>query len=319
MRGGCVIDGVDIADFGMFILRGGDNDFISYPERKMPYSNDWYEYNGIDADLTDVYFKEKTVSVKFHISASTGTEYIANWAHFRSLITAPGYRSVYIREFQKTFLLRYISCSDFNHKGGLVKSGKKSGDLTIEFSMDDPLQFFVSPEILDPVVEFNNATHVSIGGRDLADYGIIVTECYSSILAAAPAKEPLTRSFEHESGLLVYPPSVSNFDTKQITIACAMRAGSIGNFWHNYEALFNALTVKEELSVSTYAGSEKCFYSSMKNFNKRRPFRERVRVSFDLVLTVLETGDVAFVLASEDGRLIMTEDSNNYIDMAYYG
>lgn len=319
MTGSCIIDGIDLSSLGVFILRGGDLDFISYPERKAPLSTSWYEQNGIDVDLTEIYFKEKQVSVKFHLQAGNGTEMVSRIASFRSLLSAPGLRRIYVREFDKTFLLRYVSCPDYSHRGGLAKKGGKRGDITVTFSMDDPLQFFTHPEITHPAGSWNNKTYVTIGGRDLGEFGIIVTQCYNSLLLFPALKRPLTRSFDKENGLLVSTPATANYEVKQVTISCVMRATDLTEFYNNYEALFNVLTVKEELSLSSYAGTETCFYSSMSNFRKLRPFKSRVLVSFDLILTCLDSGAVAFLLAAEDGSLFVTEDGMYFIDMAYYG
>jgi hypothetical protein len=319
IKGACIIDGIDIADFGMYITKGGDYDFISFPERKEPLLNNWYEHNGVDADLSEIFFKEKQVKVSFYITADTGTQFVARWARFRSLITAPGYRQVYIREFDRTFRLRYLSCPEFEHHGGMHKTGQKWSLFSITFSQDDPLMLFTDSTITDPIQEYSNRSYVSIGDRDLADYGIIVTECYNTMLAAPAIKEPLRRSFERANGLDVATPSVPNFETKQVVVSCTMRAGSLSVFWRNYVALFNAITKKEEILLSSFAGEERCFYSRMRNFEKRRPFASRILCSFELVFTCIDTGEVNFLLASEDDRLIITEDDIYFIDMAYYG
>lgn len=57
MKGSVIINGTDIADFGALILRGGDYNFLPFPERKEPKQNNWYEYDGLDTDLEEVFFK----------------------------------------------------------------------------------------------------------------------------------------------------------------------------------------------------------------------------------------------------------------------
>lgn len=319
MKGACIIDGVDIDDYGMFILRGGDYDFLSFPDRKPPLTEDWYEHNGVDADLSEIYFQAKSVTMSFYIKAETGTQLVSNWARFRAVVTRSGYREVYIRDLDRTFRLRYVSCPEYEHHGGLAKPGKKWSTLTINFSQDDPLQLFTNPDITSPVVEYPNRAYVTLDGRDLGEYGILVRECYSSMLAAPAIKEPLTREFERQNGLLVYPSPISTFDVKQVTVGCTMRATSMANFYRNYEALFNAVSAKRELLLSSYAGEDRCFYTRMVNFIKMRPFNTRILVKFDLVFTCLDTGLLDFLLASEDGRYIVTEDGMHFIDMNYYG
>lgn len=248
MKGSVIINGVDISTFGMFILRGGDYDFLPFPERKPPYAVNWFEYNGLDVDLTEIYFKERSVNVDFYISSHTARDYEYNLNNFYRLITR-GYIELYSREFERTFQLRYIDCPAFTHKGGLYKAGDKSGKLTVEFSMDDPLQLFTDPTILQPrklgsllasetayvltnsglYIEIGDATgmdnhisHVSLNGIDFGAFGIIVNECYSSILKQSAVKQPLTRSFARRSGLKAYPSPSPTFEAKELVVKCTM-------------------------------------------------------------------------------------------------
>lgn len=144
MKGSVIINDIDIADLGVFILRGGDYDFLTFPERREPTQNNWYEHNGLDVDLSEVYFKERTVSILFNISAQRAQDYEYNLNAFYRLIT-DSYISLYSREFARTFSLRYLSCTEYNHKGGMYKQGDKRGWLKVNFSLDDPLQLFKDP------------------------------------------------------------------------------------------------------------------------------------------------------------------------------
>jgi len=318
MIGSCYIDGIDIDRFGAFIMRGGDFDFLSFPERKPPYSNDWYEENGVEYDLSEVYFKEKKVTVKFHFSAPTGVLMVSALASFRSLIASPGEHSIYMRDFDRMFNLRYVSCSSYRHRGGLAKVGDKKGDLSVVFSMDNPLQFFAE-NIVNPIGNFNNETHIKISGVDLARYGIIVNECYNTTLAYPAVKTPLTRSFANAHGIEVAKAKELVYKEKKVVISCTMRADTKEQLYTNYIALFNALRVPGLLTLTTFSSEEYCFYSQMQNFKKLRPLSIRPLISFNIVLTCVDSGQVIFLLASEDGRLIETETGSKFIDMQYYG
>lgn len=336
-RGSCLIDGIDIADFGMFILKDSDYDFLSFPTRKEPQQNNWPEYDGVDADLSEIYFKEKKVTPRFYIKAETAGQFIDNLNTFYDLISAPGYRQLYSREFDKTFSLRYITCPDYLHKGGLYKEGIKRGELDVEFSMDDPLQIFTDNSILSPSLfgsfllnedgsfsgteddffvdlgdaVIRNHSRVKINGYDLSEFGIVVNQCYNTVLKMPAVKQPLTRSFERRSGLLAYTKRERTFDVKQIVIDCTMLSGSRYEFYYNYEALFNNISKTGELTISTYTGDVACYYSAMQNFKKLRPFNSRILVTFSLVFTLLHPGIIRYVLATEDGAYITTE--NEYL------
>lgn len=318
MTGSCYIDNVDISAYGAFVLRGGDYDFLSYPDRKEPYSNDWYEENGIEYDLSEPFFKEKKVTVKFHFTAHSGTQLVGFMASFRALVAAPGSRSIYMRDFDRSFSLRYVSCGKVQHTGGLAKKGIKRTVLPVVFSMDDPLQFF-DENIINPVGVFNSETHIKLGGADLARYGIIVNECYNSVLTFPAVKIPLVRSFRAANGLYVAKAKRLVYQEKKVTVSCTMRADTREQLYTNYTALFNALRQPGLLTLTTYTSEEYCFYAAMRNFKKLRPLSVRSLISFDIELTCVDAGQVIFLLASEDGRLFTTEKDNKFIDMEYGG
>lgn len=337
MKGSCIIDGFDIDALGSFILKGGDYDFLSFPERRNPLSENWFEYDGVDVDLSEIFFKEKSVTVKFYIKAETGQEFIYRLNNFYKRISAPGYRQLYSREFDRTFLLRYVSCPDYTHRGGLFKQGTKRGNLSVNFSMDDPLQLFTDPSILEPVsvgtllaaengdlvntedsylIELFGAdavskripTRVVINGYDLSAFGIIVTQCYNSVLKLSAAKQPLSRSFERRTGLKVYEPEETTFEATQITIECVMISESLLEFYHNYEALFNNLTLTRAIDVSTPQADIECYYNSMSDLVKHKPFKNGVRISFKLNLTSITPGLIDFLLSAQEGSLIITQN-----------
>ena len=319
MKGSCIIDGFDIDDLGGFILRGGDYDFLSFPERRDPLSENWFEYDGVDVDLSEIFFKEKSLTVKFHIKGETSDEFIYRLNGFYKRVSAPGYRILYSREFDRTFRLRFVSCPEYTHRGGLFKPGTKRGTLSVSFSMDDPLQLFTDRSILEPVslgtllatessdlmntedsylIELFGAdavnrripTRVLINGYDLSRFGIIVTQCYNSVLKLSAAKQPLTRSFERMTGLLVSEPEQATFEAKQITIECTMLADNRAEFYHNYTALFNNLTLTQSIEVSTLWADNECFYTSMSDFSKFKAFKNGIHIGFKLNLTCTNTG-----------------------------
>lgn len=286
MIGSCIINGVDIATWDMFILKDSDSDFLSFPDRKEPTSNNWQEYDGLDVDLTEVYFNAKKVVTRFFIKADTGAEFLYRLNAFHTLISAPGTLSLYSREFDRTFSLRFISCPEYRHTNGMYKDGAKRGEITVEFSMDNPLQLFTNPALLIPTGN-RNTQFVSVNNYDLGRFGIIVNECYNTTLNLPAVKPPLVQSFERSTGLFVTPSSQTTFEATQVTIECTMLADTRDEFYHNYEALFNNLTKPDAVQLSTFSFDADCFYNSMQNFEKLKPFSDGVRVRFSLVLTIL--------------------------------
>jgi len=308
MKGSVIINGVDIADFGAFILRGGDYDFLTFPERREPTQNNWYEYSGLDVDLSEVYFKERTLSIHFYISASNSLEYEFNLNAFYALITE-GYIGFYSREFARMFKFRYLSSTEYNHKGGLYRRGEKRGKFKIDFSIDEPLQLFTQPTIKIPNSSKQYpASGIIINGLDLAEFGIVVNECYSSMLLLPAVKAPLVRSFAKRTGVLAYPSSSPRFEAKENVIKCTMSASTRQEFYYNYEALFNNVSQAGEIMIESYLGQAACYYTKMENFKKHGAFSQGVMVSFTLSFLQIDTGLTIFVLGAEDGSALLTED-----------
>jgi hypothetical protein len=315
--GSCIIDGKDIAAYGMFILRGGDCDLLPFPDRTEPVQNDWHEEDGVDVDLSEIYFKEKNLTVRFHIIADTAVEFESNLDRFYWMISEPEPRKMYIREFDREFTLRYISCPGYAHSGGLYKDGRKSATINVNFTMDDPLQLFNDPMILTPNLS-GNKQFVEINGHDLSRFGIIVNQCYNTVMNLPEAKHPLTRSFSNKTGLEVLYPAGNKYakqalENKQIVIECTMIADSLAVFYHNYEALFNNLARREAVELCTLYENFDCYYSAMQNFEKLEPFGKRIKVRFGLVLTIVKPNRPVPVLAAESGIPVSTENELYYI------
>ncbi|NDV95367.1 hypothetical protein D0T84_10620 [Dysgonomonas sp. 521] len=315
--GSCIIDGKDIAEYGMFILKGGDYDLLPFPERMEPLQNDWYEEDGIDVDLSEIYFRQKSVSLDFYISATTADDFERNLDNFFWMICAPKARKVYFREFDREFNLRYLSSPAYTQSGGLYKEGKKSAKIRVNFSMDDPLQLFSNPNLLTPSLS-RPKQFVEINGYDLSRFGIVVNQCYNTALNHPAAKLPLERSFSNRSGLEVqYPANAREVKqmlrNKQIVIECTMMADSLAIFYHNYEALFNNLTRPGAVELSTLYENFDCYYSAMQNFQKLDPMSKRIKVQFELVLTIIKPNRPIPVLGTETMIPVMTENGKYYI------
>lgn len=280
--GSCIINGVDISTLGVFIIRGGDYDLLSFPDRKEPKINDWFEHDGLDVDLSEVYFNAKKVTIKFYLNAVTTHDFLLNLNAFESLITAEGYQSIYVREFDKTFMLRYVSCPQFTFRGGLIKTTNKSAEIEVQFSDDAPLSIFDNT-ILLPISTKALLTYVKLNDFDLTNFGIVVKEIYNSALQFSDAKEGLSIIRERSTGLTVYPGA--KLKSKKIAIDCAMLADTLNEFYTNYNALFNQLSKTEVLSLKLADGSNRnCYYSSMTGFKKLKPFSTGILIQFTLNL-----------------------------------
>lgn len=317
-KNSCIINDVDISSLGMFILQGGDYDIFSFPQRIEPVQNNWYEQDGIDVDLGSMCFKEKKVTLSFYLSADNTDIFRLRLERFFQLIHTNydqdnRYTKIELPSINRSFWLRYISCPEYNHSGGLYKSGRKSAEIKVEFSMDEPLQFFSEKDILIPTISDRTKTHVSLNGYDLSLFGIIVSECYNTMMRLPDFKLPLSRSSVICSGLKAFPSVNPKFENKQITISCTLIADSTEQFMHNYQALFNNINRPGAIYIETYYDDFECYYSDMQNLIKEEFSSLRIKISFDLIFTIVKPGRSIPVLVTQDIIPVTTENGLNYI------
>lgn len=283
--GSCKIDGTDLATLGIFIERGGSDDFIAFPDRRKPGQNDWAEHDGLEVDLSAPIFEAKRVKVNYVLIADDETTFKNRLNSFENLHFAAGYRQIYVREFDKTFSLRFVGFSDYRHRGGLANPRRKIAKITVEYSMDYPLQLFASL-FASPGPNLNGPSQVTLNGFDFSHFGVVVREVYSTALRPRSAKGGLERKFAGTHGTIADVGFAPKRQARQIVIVCTMLAGTLTEFWTNYTALFNNLRVTGpvQLGITRTGALIDCYYSKMVNFKKDTPFSRKIKVSFNLVL-----------------------------------
>lgn len=280
MIGACIIDGVDIATLGVFILKGGDGDFIAYPDRKEPLKNDWFEHDGVEIDFSSLTFQPKKIKVDYYLSAPNTLLFKQRLNAFQNLHFASGNRQIYLREFDHTFNLQFVGVNKMNHKGGLWKEGRKSANLTIEYVDNNPLALF-TPSIVTPTGG-GMLTRVKLNGTDLAAYGIKIQDFYSTALNIPNPKLGIATETQFLSGAVVDVDFAPKKQTRKISMECTLLADNLQDFWTNYTALFNQLN-KPELLFTLAGGTQiSCYYTGMASFKKMRPFNSRVFLTFTL-------------------------------------
>jgi len=284
MTGSCIIDELDISDIGMFILKGGDLDLIAFPERKEPLKNDWFERDGEDVDLSEVYFKPKKVTIKFYLNAISGAQFIVRLNAFKAALMASGYRSIYVKEYDRTFTLRYVSCSAFTVKGGLMKSGTKSAQLSVDFMDDDPISQFGNSTV--PESDKENDAYVKLNDIELKNFGITVKNIYDTALQLNDPKAGLIQTSDRMTGQVVDVDFSTKKQARKIVVDCYMKAASLAEFYNNYDALFNNLTYTSAIKLTINTNNNLyVYYNSMSGFQKMHAFSSGILIQFTLNLT----------------------------------
>jgi hypothetical protein len=156
MNGHLTVDGRDAwSDLGFMIRPGSMESWLLFPEIKEPFSHDWKDENGIEADLEHVYLKEKKVSLKAYFISDSE---IGFWNGYRAtleLLASPGLRTVYYRELDKEFSVYYTRSSEPKCIGRLKDAGTIIYEMTLHFVMPDPsamIERLVAPDSITLIV-----------------------------------------------------------------------------------------------------------------------------------------------------------------------
>lgn len=304
MKGRLYIDGIDAyTSFGIWITEGGYNDLLSFPDLSDPEKNDWMEEDGVEVDLEAPTLKYKEVSITFVSSVPFRSAY-----DFIYKLSEPGYHTFRIPALQREWRLRLLS-HPANEDWDTLTS------LTLKFSEDMP----VHPESLELAgcgVLIPKSMY-EIDGIQLDRYGVVVEEGLDEILKSPTVKQNLTKTFSTSDGRL-YDAEHLVFQSKDVTLKCVMIADSIERFWKCYDAFFHSLIQPGERTLFCDYTSEEypCYYKKTSGWNiVSLSGQVVVEFSLTLVFTVFRVGETEFLLASQAGELITTEDGEYYIDL----
>lgn len=158
----------------------------------------------------------------------------------------------------------------------------------------------------------------SLDNTPLTDYGCRVLKgSLSEVMKTAQVKQNLLRNIKTKTGA-IYDGKRVTFKTKDVKLYCLMRAESLTELWRNYDALLHDLIQPEErlLSVRELEQEFPCYYKSCQVSD----FFPDGKIWLEFTLTLTFTGsfrldDNDFVLATEDGIIVFTEDGENAIEM----
>lgn len=107
------INGKSLWDIFGMVIESGSDDFLKYPARKPTITHDWGDANGIDVDLSRVFFEEKTISLRVSLIANTESDFWAKHYGFLAEWAQPGTADWTVSEFRKTFKVFYKESSEF--------------------------------------------------------------------------------------------------------------------------------------------------------------------------------------------------------------
>ncbi|KAA2241667.1 hypothetical protein F0L74_17470 [Chitinophaga agrisoli] len=129
-----LMDGADLwLVYGVTISAGSD-DLMKFPARKDSISHDWEDENGIDIDLSRVFFQSREASFQCNIIANDETDFWQKYSGFLAMLAKPDLRRLEIAELSRSFYVYYKGCNSFT-RFTRIKSGAYKGKITAQFSI----------------------------------------------------------------------------------------------------------------------------------------------------------------------------------------
>ena len=305
MTGRLYIDGKDAyKQWGVFVVSGGWNELLAYPALKTVDSNDWQEEDGIEADLDNPRLDTKEASLKIAYSGL-----FSRFIEFVTLLADRGYHDFNCVSIGRRFTLRLTQMPNLD-------AYKSLGFITLKLANDFPLRNYTYQA---PESSIFSSDDYLIDGKAFTDYGCrILQGSLSEIMKTANVKTSLIRNINILPGAEYDDDAKITFKSKDVKLKCLMRADTLAELWRNYDALLYDLIRPEErmLEVSELEQTFPCYYKSA-SVSQFFP-DDKIWLEFTLTLTFthsfrLQVDD--FVLASEDGIIIFTEDGENAIEM----
>lgn len=236
ITGSLIFDGVDLrSTYGAYIADGGCVDVPCFPGLKSPDINDWYEYDGIEADLSSPCVESQEITVDMRMAGS-----LEDLDAFVSFVKGKRFRTVGFPDLSRTIKLRI---------GSVRKSGIDYGLYRIEIKM-----FNDSPRDGLSYVQQTSASRQSgvlVDGVDLGAYGIILTGSVDGLFPESEVKENLLNESNHHDGEIH-----SEIDSKvacdhdDLSFSCVMRSSDVDDFWNKRDALFLDLIKPGEREIA---------------------------------------------------------------------
>lgn len=286
------IDGKDAyTDFGIFITEGGYNELLSYPPIKNIITQEWQEYDGIEADLTAPKLNTQEIALRFAINKGQ--------RGFKALLrklSDKAYHSFNFSILRREYKLRLVSMPN-------IDFAEQLGLFTLRLANDFPIfdSKYDTP-FSDTVTSFD----FLLDDKPFTDYGVyVLTGSLSSIIKIGETKKNLLiNNTTHNGG--IYDNFRVNFKSKDIVINCLMRANKMDEFWRNYDTLLNNLVRPNERAILVNSINEEftCFYKSCKTIEFYA--ENKIWWQFALTFTILSDTVVGRnqILATEELKYI---------------
>lgn len=322
MKGKFYIDGKDaFIAYGLFVANNGYNGLIAFPSFKDLTENVWPEDDGAEVDLSSPVLNALEFSINFY-----SCDYFKTM-DFIALISDGSYHEYNFVEAGCTRKLRLVSNPS-------KKIHRNMETFSLSFSDDFPMEGY---NYQAPTFDGGIPTQegYEIDGKLLSDYSVFVLDGSDAEITKMPSvKKNLLIDIPSQSGV-TYDGEKVVFEKKDVALKCWMRCNDVTTMWRNLNSLVYDLitpTSKTDDEGYEYKDSERvfyvdslgeeypCYFSGLSASKFQLLSNDRVWLEFTLSLTFtsFRVNGVEYLLATEAGELIVTEDGEYYIDLKDY-
>jgi hypothetical protein len=153
------MDGVDLGTNFSMIIEDGSADFLRFAPKKESITHDWGDANGIDVDLSRVFFKERSGTLNCAIITTSEVDFWPKYRAFISLLTQPGLRRLQLTAHgQQSYYIYYQECTSYKQVKSL-KGDSANPLIAHKFSI-----LVVEP---NPKIDASNKFIVTANGKFL--------------------------------------------------------------------------------------------------------------------------------------------------------
>ena len=322
MKGKFYIDGKDaFVAYGLFVANNGYNGLIAFPSFKELDENNWPEQDGTEVDLSSPVLNALEFSINFY-----SCDYFKTM-DFISLISDGSYHEYNFVEAGCTRKLRLVSNPS-------KKIHRNMETFSLSFSDDFPMEGY---EYLKPIFDdgIPPQEDYEIDGKLLSEYGVFVLDGSDAEITKMPSvKKNLLVDIPSQSGV-TYDGKEVVFEKKDVALKCWMRCNDVTTMWRNLNSLvydlitptsktdkegYEYLDAERSLYVESLGEEYPCYFNGLSASKFQLLSNDRVWLEFTLTLTFtsFRVNGVEYLLATEAGELIVTEDGEYYIDLKDY-
>lgn len=136
------IDSKDFWTIFNVVVESGSDDFLKYPSRKESITRDWADANGLDVDVSSVFFNARDISLRCAIITDDPDNFWEKHLAFIAQWALPGMHRIQVGEFGlRSYFCIYKDTSDFKRYTS-VREGepfKVACKFTINFTELEPV------------------------------------------------------------------------------------------------------------------------------------------------------------------------------------